>query len=159
MFHKYFPLAVSSPNNVWAVSRTINCRLGCNISQILLLYKVWGYYNKFDSMNDMSILPVCQNATVLVCGAWVRINYVLCSKTYNIFAGLFWIPAGSWRADLGAHICESRFYIVLQTQRYFFNMVIMQTYHVCIFHEAKEHLDDLTTLVKLCLLKIIQFRK
>ena len=41
------------PNNV--ISRTINCRLYSNISQILLLYKVWGYYNKFDSMKSLGV--------------------------------------------------------------------------------------------------------
>ena len=57
----FLPLAVSSPNNVYYLkSRTTNCRLYSNISQILPIIKVKGYYNKFDSMkslgyiNDMS---------------------------------------------------------------------------------------------------------
>ena len=29
-----------------------------NISQILLLYKTWGYYNKFDSMKSVGIYKV-----------------------------------------------------------------------------------------------------
>ena len=30
-----------------------NCRLYSNISQILLLYKTWGYYNKFDATKSL----------------------------------------------------------------------------------------------------------
>ena len=48
--HINFPQAVSSPNTVissWVI--TTNCRLYSNISQILLLYKTWGYHNNFDS--------------------------------------------------------------------------------------------------------------
>ena len=42
---------MSSPNNVYyLISRTAKCRLYNNISQILLLYKISGHYNKFDSM-------------------------------------------------------------------------------------------------------------
>ena len=42
------------------------------------LWNSWGY------VIDMS------NATVWVYGAWIRIYYVLCWKTYNTFGGLFW---------------------------------------------------------------------
>ena len=34
---------------------TTNCRLYSNISQILLLYKTWGNYNKFDSMKSLGV--------------------------------------------------------------------------------------------------------
>ena len=51
------------------------------------------------------ILQLCQNATVRVCGAWIKIYYVLYSKTYNTRGGLFWTPAGSRRV---ARICETR---------------------------------------------------
>ena len=54
------------------------------------------------------ILLIYQNATVRVCGAWIRIYYVLCSKTYGSFGGLFWIPAGSRRATRGPHISETQ---------------------------------------------------
>ena len=60
------------------------------------------------NLKSLGILPICQNATVRVCGAWIRIYYVLCSKIYSTFGGLFWIPAGSRRADRSASICESR---------------------------------------------------
>ena len=43
-----------------------------------------------------------------VCGAWIRIHYVLCSKRYSTFGGLFWTPVGSRRATRGACICETR---------------------------------------------------
>ena len=52
----YSPLAVNSPNNVYKlISRTTNCWLYSNISQILLLYKVWGFYYKFDSMKSLGV--------------------------------------------------------------------------------------------------------
>ena len=52
-------------------------------------------------------LLIFKNATVQVCGAWIRIYYILCSKTYSTLGGLFWTPAGSRQAARGARICES----------------------------------------------------
>ena len=52
------------------------------------------------------MLLICQNATVY--GAWIKIFYVLCSKTYSTFGGLFWSTTGSRRAARGARICETR---------------------------------------------------
>ena len=47
---------MSSLNNIyWLISRTTNCRLYSNISQILQLYKVWGHYNRFDSMKSLGV--------------------------------------------------------------------------------------------------------
>ena len=54
------------------------------------------------------ILLICQNATVWVCGAWIRIYYVLCSKTYSPFDSLFWTHTGSRGAARGTHNCEIR---------------------------------------------------
>ena len=34
---------------------TTNCQLYSYISQILRLYKIWGYYNKFDSMKSLGV--------------------------------------------------------------------------------------------------------
>ena len=52
----FFPLEVSSPNNIYElISRTTNCRLYSNISQIVLLYKTWGYYNKFESTKSWGL--------------------------------------------------------------------------------------------------------
>ena len=42
-----------------------------------------------------------------VCGAWIRIYYILCSKPYSNFGGLFWFPAGSPRATRGTRFCET----------------------------------------------------
>ena len=53
------------------------------------------------------ILAICQSATVRVCGAWIRIYYVLCSKSYSIFGGLFWILSGLAQAVRVAHIRET----------------------------------------------------
>ena len=39
-------------------------------------------------------------------GAWIRMYYVLCSKTYGTFSCLFWSPVGSRRAARGTAICE-----------------------------------------------------
>ena len=47
------------------------------------------------------------NATVWVCGAWIRLYYILCPKIYNTLGGLFWAPASSRRAARGARICEN----------------------------------------------------
>ena len=43
-----------------------------------------GYFNKFDS--------TYQDTTMRVYVAWIRIYYVLCSKAYDTFGGLFWDP-------------------------------------------------------------------
>ena len=56
---------------------TTNCWLYSNISQILLLYKTWVYYNKFDSVKSLGgILLMCQNTTMQVNGAWIKTYYV-----------------------------------------------------------------------------------
>ena len=52
---------------------------------------------------------VCQNATVRLCGAWIRIYYV---KMYSPLRGLFWAPAGLRRAARGARICETHLLIL-----------------------------------------------
>ena len=46
------------------------------------------------------MLLMCQNATMRVCGALIRIYHVLCSKTYNTCDGLVlvpcWFTTGCW---------------------------------------------------------------
>ena len=61
LFHNNFPLAVSSPNTVnWLINViTTKCQLYSNISQILRLYKTWGYYNKFDSTKSLGVCYWC----------------------------------------------------------------------------------------------------
>ena len=42
-----------------------------------------------------------------VCGAWIRIYNVLCSKSYSTLGGLFWTSTGCRQAARGARICET----------------------------------------------------
>ena len=52
----FFSQAMSSPNTLissWII--TTNCWLYSNISYFLLLYKTWGYYNKFDSTKSLGV--------------------------------------------------------------------------------------------------------
>ena len=106
LFHDYF-----SPSGEQLEQRILsykqNNRLCSNISQILLLYKVWGYYNKFYSMKYLGIYHWYVRLPRL------RIYYVLCSKTYRSFGGLFWAPAGSRRTSRDARICETSMIIYL----------------------------------------------
>ena len=62
----------------------------------LPLWNYWGY---------ITHMSKCHGA---VCGAWIRMYYVLCSKAYSTFGGLFWIPAGLQRDARGTCICETR---------------------------------------------------
>ena len=64
---------------------TTNFRLYSNISRILLLYKTWGYYDKLTNLYEIfgGMLLICQVTTVPVHGAWIKICYVLRSKTYG----------------------------------------------------------------------------
>ena len=56
-----------------------------NICHILLLYKAWGYYNKFDSVKPLLMLLMSQYTTMRVYGEWIKTYYVLCPNTYNNF--------------------------------------------------------------------------
>ena len=78
-----------------------------NISQILLLYKTWGYYNKFDSTQSMG--AYYWYVKIPQCGYMEhRLRYlVLCSKTHGTLHSLLWLPTGSWWAARGARICET----------------------------------------------------
>ena len=53
------------------------------------------------------MLLICQNATMRVFGAWVRINYVLCLEHIVNVVALYWSRAGSQRVTRGARICET----------------------------------------------------
>ena len=50
--------------------------------------------------NPWGILLICQNTTMWVYGAWIRMYYVLCSKTYSTSRNLFKLIASS-RQPLG----------------------------------------------------------
>ena len=40
---------------------------------MLLVYKTWGYYNKFDSTKFVGdITDICQNTTIPVLYAWIK---------------------------------------------------------------------------------------
>ena len=52
-------------------------------------------------------LPMCQNTTVRVNGAWIKIYCLLCSKTYNTLHSCHNFPAGSRQAARGVRICET----------------------------------------------------
>ena len=63
LFHNYFSSSGEQPNNIYKlICRTTNCLLYNNILQMLLLYKVLVYYNKFDSMKLLGILLICHIA-------------------------------------------------------------------------------------------------
>ena len=51
------------------------------------------------------MLLIWQNTTIRVLGAWIKISYVLCSKTYGTFGCLFWSPGGSRQAAGSTRIC------------------------------------------------------
>ena len=106
---------MSSWNNVYyLISRTTNCRLYRNILQILLLYKVWSYYNKFYSLKSSRVYY--RYVKMPRCGCVEHgLEYVLCSKTYSTFGGLFWIPIGA-PAFVKLVYFESRIFI--STEQY-----------------------------------------
>ena len=55
------------------------------------------------------MLPMCQNTTMWVNGAWIKRFCILCLKkqTYNALPSCHNFPAGSRQAAKGAHICET----------------------------------------------------
>ena len=56
LFQSYFFPSGEQPNNVYQlISRTTYCRLYSNMSQMLMLHKVWLYYNKFDSTKSFRV--------------------------------------------------------------------------------------------------------
>ena len=52
-------------------------------------------------------LPMSQNTTMWVNGAWIKIYRVLCSETYNTLHSCHNFLADSRQADRGARICET----------------------------------------------------
>ena len=99
-----FPLAVSSPNNVYSlISRTTNCLLYSNISQIWLLYKTWGYHNKFESMKSLGGTCMYWYVKMPPCGCVEHGLENTCITFYVLkhiahLATLFWFSTGSRRA-------------------------------------------------------------
>ena len=85
---------------------TTNCGLYSNISQILLLYKTWGYHNNFDFTRSSG---ACYDVSKYHnAGIW-SMDYrycILCSKTYNTSRSLSQLLAGKQQTGRGACICE-----------------------------------------------------
>ena len=132
-----FHLAVISPNNVnWLIRRTTNVRLYSNISQILLLYKVSGYYNKFDSakwLGYITDMSKCHDA----CGWSMDLEYITryVQKQIAHIDSLFWITTGSRRASRGAYICETRLLFIV----YVFHIILMQGNTKCVSEYRKRN--------------------
>ena len=55
-------------------------------------------------------LPMCQNTTIRVNGAWIKRYCVLSSKTYNTMHSCYNFPVGSRQAARGTRICETSLY-------------------------------------------------
>ena len=84
------------------------CRLYSNISQILLLYKVWVYYNKFDSIESLVyIADMSMPQSGCVEHGLEYITFYVQEHIAHV-GGLFWVPTGSRRAARGTRISETR---------------------------------------------------
>ena len=93
--------------HLW-MSSWANCQLCGNVSLILLLYKTWGYHNKFESLKSFR-----------VCYWYVKMPWCGCvehgleyitfyvEKTYSCFSSVFWFPSVSRRVNRGGCICET----------------------------------------------------
>ena len=78
-----------------------------NISQIFLQWKKRGSVKtKLTNRNHWIMLLMCQNTTVRVYGAWIKMYCALCSKTYNTLHSCDYFPVGSRQANRDARICE-----------------------------------------------------
>ena len=99
LFHNYFSLAMST------LTTYLGCQLYRNISQILLLYKVLGYRNKFDCMKS---LGVCYWYFKRPQYGYVEhgLGYFSChvQKHMSHLAACSGPPVDSRRAARGAHI-------------------------------------------------------
>ena len=50
--------------------------------------------------------------------AWIKIYYVLCSKTYSTFRNLLYSPSSLRQAATSSHICETRLFLTF-VEEYF----------------------------------------
>ena len=71
------------------------------IQNVSVLQQIWLY----EIIGDT--LPMCQNTTMRVNGAWIKRYCVLCSKTYNTLHSCHNFPAGLQQAARDARICET----------------------------------------------------
>ena len=58
------------------------------------------------------MLPMCQNTTMCVNGAWIKRYYFLCSKTYNTLHSFHNFMASLRQAAREARICETSLLIL-----------------------------------------------
>ena len=90
----------------WVI--TTHCRLYGNIPQILLQYKTWRYYNKFDFTKSLGVLNWC--VKIPQCG---YMEYGLTDTAFyvqkhtNTLHSCHNFPVGSREAARGARICET----------------------------------------------------
>ena len=68
LFHNYFPLSGEQPKQRILAYKQNNRQLNNTISQILLLYKVWVYYHKLDSMKYLGYIT--DMSECLGAGVW-----------------------------------------------------------------------------------------
>ena len=90
----------------WVI--TTHCRLYNNISQILLQYKTWRYYSKFDFTKSLGVC--CRCVKLPQCGYMehgLKDTVFYVQKHTNTLHSCHNFPAGSRQAARGACICET----------------------------------------------------
>ena len=83
----FFPSS-DQPNNVYQLISQIKTTVGC----IAIFHKYCCYIKHSGIITNLilgGILLICQYNKMRIYGAWIRIYFVLCSKTYNTFRNLF----------------------------------------------------------------------
>ena len=76
-------------------------------------------------------LPMSQNTTMRVNGAWIKRYCILCSKAYNTSHSCHNFPAGSRQAARGACICETSLLKHFHVLRRY---TMWEKYHFCEYH-------------------------
>ena len=96
-------------------TKFLRFRLHSNSSQILLLYKVWGYYNKFDSMKSLGLYHWYVKMPRLGC-VEPGLDYFSFhfQKHITYLTTCSGQPAGSRRVARGARISGTRLFILKQ---------------------------------------------
>ena len=87
-----------------------------SVLQQIWLYKIIG-----------GTLPMCQNTTMQVYGAWIKRYSVLCSKTYNTLHTCHNFPACSRQAARGLHFCETSLLLLIKHFRNVFDFACSTT--------------------------------
>ena len=160
---RFFPVrwAARTPQiSSWVI--TTHCRLYSNISQILLLYKTWRYYNKFDSTKSLGVHYRCENTTMRVNGAWIKIHCILRSKTYNTLHSCHNFPAGLRQAARDPCIGETSLFGVC-CEYFGENWVIMRlssmerSLHRSINKYQSHLMATQTTHIQCCAVNIVNF--